>query len=118
MNDVADNPIHWSWRAILSDPVRLDIVTALCVLRTVTLADLGARCHTSDAAIRRHLDALEALGLVRAQAAQRDGMTPGRPPRRFVLAADATTQIRALLDLLSHPLGPTPAPEPQRPAAR
>ena|GEM_PF-5255822 len=73
---------------------------------------LCERCHTSDPTVRRHLKALKALGLVRQEPAEGDGVSPGRPARRFRLDAEAATSLRALFDLLSEPLAPTLEPVP------
>ena len=96
--------------AVLTDPVRLAVLRGLCELGTATTAELRARCHTSDPTVRRHLEALEALGLVHEQPGERDGLTPGRPARRFTLDADVVDRIFALFEVLSEPLVPRPAP--------
>jgi DNA-binding transcriptional ArsR family regulator len=111
----ADNPMHWSWMAILTDPVRLELLHALCQLGEATAAELRAHCHTSDPTVRRHLEALEALGLVREHPGERDGLTPGRPARRHVLDAEAAAKISNLFGLINTPLVPTSAPELQPP---
>jgi DNA-binding transcriptional ArsR family regulator len=111
MTDTAQHSLHWSWAAVLTDPVRLSILEALCELRAATTLELSQRCHSSDPTIRRHLEALEALGLVREQAGERDGMTPGRPASRYILASDAAGKMSALFDLLSRPLVTRSEPE-------
>lgn len=103
--------------AVLTDPVRLAILRGLCELRTATTTELRERCHTSDPTVRRHLEALEALGLVREQPGERDGLTPGRPARRFTLDAEAATRVCALFEILSEPLVPAPEPERRPPRA-
>src|SRR3954471_10460686 len=85
MDEAVEQPLHWSWTAVLTDPVRLAVLRGLCDLGTATTAELRPRCHTSDPTIRRHLEALEALGLVREQPGEREGLTPGRPASRFTL---------------------------------
>lgn len=102
--------LHWSWAAVLSDPVRLSVLEGLCELETANATELGACCHASDRTLRRHLEALEELGLVREQPGERDGVTPGRPPSRFSVDARARERIRALLAVIREPLVPTPAP--------
>jgi DNA-binding transcriptional ArsR family regulator len=104
--------------AILSDPVRLSVVRALCRLQAATTAELRDLCHTSDPTVRRHLAALEALGLVLEQPAEPDGMTPGRPARRFTLDAQAAARLCQLFRLLSEPLVSMPAPAQPPSAAR
>jgi DNA-binding transcriptional ArsR family regulator len=106
--------IHWSWSAVISDPVRLSILRALCELGTATMAELLPGCHTSERTVRRHLDALAALGLVSEEPGERDGLTPGRPAGRFILDGEVARRARPLFRLLSQPLAPwLPAgPEP------
>jgi predicted ArsR family transcriptional regulator len=116
VNVTVEDQLDPSWMAILTDPVRLSVLRGLCQLEAATTAELCSLCHTSDPTVRRHLEALEALGLVRAKPAEGDGMTPGRPARRFRLDADAAASLCALFDLLSEPLVPTlePAQRPLR----
>jgi predicted ArsR family transcriptional regulator len=112
------NPLHVSWTAVLTDPVRLSVLCWLWQLQTATTSQLCQRCHTSDPTVRRHLEALEALGLVREEPAERDGMTPGRPARRFRLEAEAATRLGVLFELLSEPLAPALATGQPPPSAR
>jgi len=102
-----------SWLTVLVDPVRLSILRSLCELQTATMADLRQRCHTSDSTIRRHLDSLESLELVREYRGKRDGLTPGRPARRYTLDNGTATRISELLEILNKPLVPTPSPDLQ-----
>jgi DNA-binding transcriptional ArsR family regulator len=113
--EAAENPLDWSWTAVLSDPVRLSVLHALCDLQTATTLELCRRCHSSDSTVRRHLDALEAIGLVREHPGERDGLTLGRPARRYTLDAVAGDKVRTLFELLSEPLVPTAAPAMQPP---
>jgi predicted ArsR family transcriptional regulator len=110
--------VHRSWAAILTDPVRLGLMQGLSEIGTATTPELAERCHTSDPTVRRHLEALKAFGLVREQPGERDGLTPGRPARRFTLSPEAATKMRALFDLLTEPLVPNPEPELHSPLAR
>lgn len=110
MHTLSENSLHWSWAAVLTDPVRLSVLSGLCRLGTATITDLHELCHTSDPTIRRHLEALEALGLVREQPAERDGVSPGRPARSFTIDPEATVRISTLFELVSEPLLPEPAP--------
>jgi DNA-binding transcriptional ArsR family regulator len=107
-----------SWAAILTDPARLSLLHGLCQLESATIAELRRFCHTSDPTVRRHLEALEALGLVREEPAERDGVTAGRPPKRYVIASDAVDRLWALFRLLSRPLLSRPAPAHTPPPAR
>src|SRR3954454_11088267 len=109
--DEPESPLHWSWAAIITDPVRLVVLRSLCELRAATVAELCEHCHSSEPTVRRHLDTLRALGLIRDHPGERDGMTPGRPARHFNLDAEAAMKICALFDLLKDPLVSTPEPE-------
>jgi predicted ArsR family transcriptional regulator len=110
LDQTADNRLHWSWAAVLTDPIRLSVLRALCELRPATALDLCRRCHSSDPTVRRHLTALEAIGLVRGQPGERDGLTAGRPAKRYTIDSDAAGRLEALFELLSQPLLPSPAP--------
>lgn len=103
-------PVHPSWTAVLTDPVRLAVLRGLLDLTSATAARLAARCHTSESTVRRHLEALEALGLVREQPGESDGLTPGRPASRFTLDCDAAVRVSALFELISEPLVAAPQP--------
>lgn len=91
---------------MISDPVRFAVLCALCELGTATMAELLPRCHTSERTVRRHLDALAALGLVAEEPGERDGLTPGRPAARFTLDGAVAPRVRSVLTLLSEPLAP------------
>jgi predicted ArsR family transcriptional regulator len=110
VDNFSENPLHTSWAAILTDPVRLSVLCGLCDLETATIADLREVCHTSDPTVRRHLEALEALGLVREEPAERDGISPGRPAKTFTIDPGAAVRLCTLFDLLSEPLLPVPLP--------
>jgi DNA-binding transcriptional ArsR family regulator len=112
----AEKALHWSWVGILSDPVRLELLRALCQMGVATTGELRRHCHTSDPTVRRHLEALETLGLVCESPGERDGLTPGRPAKRWNLHLEAAAKLSVLFDLLSDPLVPSPAPGPQPPA--
>lgn len=107
-----------SWIAILSDPARLSLLRGLCQLEAATIAELRRVCHTSGSTMRRHLEALEALGLVREEPAERDGVTAGRPPKRFVIATDAADRLYVLFRLLRDPLVPRPLSAHRLPPVR
>jgi predicted ArsR family transcriptional regulator len=118
MEITVESQLDASWAAIVTDPVRLSVLLGLCRLEAATTAELRTLCHTSDPTIRRHLGALEALGLVREEVAERDGVTPGRPARRFRLDADAATSLSTLFELLRKPLTPVPGPARRLPRDR
>jgi predicted ArsR family transcriptional regulator len=106
MGDAPESPLHWTWAAVLTDPARLAVLRGLCELEAASAAELAARCHTSNRTARRHLEALEALGAVREEAGERDGLTPGRPPARFRLDVEAGERLCAVFELLRKPLVP------------
>jgi predicted ArsR family transcriptional regulator len=118
MHSPDEQYLHASWTAVLTDPVRLAVLRGLCQLKAATTAELRGLCHTSDPTVRRHLEALATLGLVREEAAEPDGITPGRPARRFRLDADAEARLCALFELLSEPLATTPEPARRQSRAR
>jgi predicted ArsR family transcriptional regulator len=98
--------VHPSWLAVLSDPVRLNLLRCLAETEAaMTSGDLAPRAHTSERTVRRHLDALVELGLAEERRGQSDGETRGRPAASFALAAPARQAISALFELLSQPLG-------------
>lgn len=114
----AEIEVHWSWSAILTDPVRLELLHVLCQMGAATTAELRRHCHTSDPTVRRHLEALEALGVVREYPGVRDGLTPGRPARRYLLDLEAASKLSVLFELLNEPLVTNPPPEPRPRQAR
>lgn len=98
--------VHPSWLAVLSDPVRLNLLRCLCEAeRALSSGELAPRAHTSERTVRRHLDALAELGLVDQRHGESDGETPGRPATCFTLPAGVREATLALFDLLSRPLG-------------
>jgi len=113
-----ESELDWSWAAVLTDPIRLSVLRALCELRPATIDELRRRCHNSDTTIRRHLKALEAVGLVHEQPGEQDGATLGRPARRYTVDTDAAGRMDSLFELLSVPLVSTPAPERTPPPDR
>jgi DNA-binding transcriptional ArsR family regulator len=86
------------WLAGVADPVRLHILHALYVRVEATASDLGGLGGTSGPTLRRHLDALLALGLIRQIPGRSDGETPGRPPCRFRLSPEVREGLDALTD--------------------
>lgn len=118
VNDTVENSLHWSWVSVLTDPVRLAVLRGLCELRTATIGELRGRCHSSDPTVRRHLEALTALGLVDEQPGERDGLTPGRPASRFTLAPESAERLSELFAIVTEPLAPIPEPDGPPAAAR
>lgn len=93
---------------MITDPVRLSLVRALLELRIASAAELSRHSHTSDRSVRRHLEALVALGLAHRVEGMCDGLTTGRPAERFTLEPAAQEQTAALFELLSEPFGTAP----------
>ncbi len=103
--------VHESWLAVLSDPVRLDLLRCLCEMEAVTPGELAPKVHASERTVRRHLEILAAIGMAEERKGASDGETPGRPAANFALTATARQGVRALFELLSQPLG-SPAHPP------
>ncbi|HSS03854.1 MAG TPA: winged helix-turn-helix domain-containing protein [Solirubrobacterales bacterium] len=82
-----------NWLVAIADPVRLKIVRTLSQVNDATAADLAARSQISDQTLRRHLDALEASGVIQVRPGESDGETPGRPPARFSLSPDVRESV-------------------------
>jgi predicted ArsR family transcriptional regulator len=102
----SDSVVHSSWLDVLTDPVRLGILRTLSQKGVARTADLMSSTHTSERTLRRHLDALVAVGVVRELRGESDGQTPGRPASRFALEARIQERAEALFTLLEGPLVP------------
>jgi predicted ArsR family transcriptional regulator len=100
--------VHPSWLDVVTDTVRLTVVCALSELGAATTSELREHTHASDRTLRRHLDALVAIGVVEEQRSESNGETPGRPPGRFSLHPTARRSTAALRELLAVPLEPWP----------
>ncbi len=81
------------------DPVKLHIVSVLNEFGEATTADLTASGRASDQTLRRHLDALVALGVIDEIPGQSDGETPGRPAARFVLSPRVRSSVQSVLSV-------------------
>jgi|GEM_PF-5229115 len=101
-----NNTVHPTWLEVLSDPVRCDILFALSLTGAGSAGEVAQRCHASERTVKRHLDALVALGLARRSRGESDIERSGRPPVRFILDGAVRERARAMLALLSQPLGP------------
>ncbi len=97
-------PVHPTWLDVLTDPVRLDLLRVLAESGTASAAELRQRAHVSDPTLRRHLEALEVLGLLRRLPGESNGLTPGRPATRFGLYAEARESVEELFRVLAKPL--------------
>ena len=94
------------WLVVFTDPVRLTVLRHLHDLGTATVTELSTGAHTSSRTLRRHLDALVALGIVHEVDDEREGVRPGRPPNRFLLDPDVRQRLEELFALLAEPLAP------------
>lgn len=93
-----DAPKTARWLEVIADPIRLGIVRSLSQVEQATAADLAAWGRASSQTLRRHLDALVALGVIREHPAQRDGETPGRPAAHFSLPVEMRESVRSVLN--------------------
>lgn len=84
------------WLDVIADPVRLQILRALSQVGEATTADLAMRSQASDQTLRRHLEALEAFGVIQARPGKSDGETPGRPAARYSLPPDVRESVRSV----------------------
>jgi predicted ArsR family transcriptional regulator len=81
------------WLDVVADPVRLQILRSLSQVGEATASDLAVRSQASYQTLRRHLDALEASGVIQARPGKCDGETPGRPAVRFSLPPDVRASV-------------------------
>jgi predicted ArsR family transcriptional regulator len=89
----ASQGVHWL--DVVADPVRLQILRALAQVGEATVSELAARSPASYQTLRRHLDALEASGVIKAQPGVSGGATGGRPAARFSLTPDVRESVRS-----------------------
>lgn len=101
-----DSAIDPSWIEVLTDPVRLDVLFALGVAGSGTASEVATGCHATEQTVKRHLDALVALGLARESKEGTGSERLGRPPTRFVLDGMVRERTKAMFALLSQPLAP------------
>jgi predicted ArsR family transcriptional regulator len=85
------------WVDAIAEPVRLQIVRALCEVPEATAAELAARSPASDQTLRRHLEALAASGVISTRPGISDGETSGRPATRFSLSPAVRKSARSAL---------------------
>lgn len=86
------------WLIAIADPVRLQIVRCLSQTGDATVTDLAVRSRASCQTVRRHLAALETIGVIESQPGRGDGETPGRPAARFSLPPEIRKSVSALFD--------------------
>lgn len=83
------------WLNVIADPVRLQILRSLSQVSEATASELAARGQASYQTLRRHLEALEAFGVIRARPGKSDGETSGRPAAQFSLSPEVRDSIRS-----------------------
>ncbi len=91
------------WLDVVADPVRLQILRALSQVPDATASELAAKSPASYQTLRRHLEALEAFGVIQAEAGVSDGETSGRPPARFRLSPGVRESVREAFGSSSAP---------------
>jgi DNA-binding transcriptional ArsR family regulator len=97
-SDGNDGPRTARWLEVIADPIRLTILRSLSQVEEATASDLATWSQASSQTLRRHLEALVSLGVIREHPARSDGETPGRPPARFSLPAGMRESVRSVLD--------------------
>lgn len=85
------------WLEVVAEPVRLQVLRALCEVPEATAAELAERSPASYQTLRRHLDALEASGIISARPGASDGEQRGRPAARFSLSPAVRESVRAAI---------------------
>lgn len=83
------------WLDVIADPVRLQILRTLSHVAEASASELATRSQASYQTLRRHLEALQASGVIEAQPGRSDGETSGRPAARFSLAPGIRDEVRA-----------------------
>ena len=86
------------WLDVVAEPVRLQILRLLCELPDATASELAERSPASYQTLRRHLEALEAFGVIRARPGVSDGTTSGRPATRFSLNPEVRESVCSAFD--------------------
>jgi len=84
------------WLEVIADPVRLGILRSLSQVSEATASDLASWGQASSQTLRRHLEALVSLGVIREHPARSDGETPGRPAARFSLSGEVRESVRSV----------------------
>lgn len=85
------------WLMAIADPVRLHILETLSRVPDASAAELAARGQTSDQTLRRHLEAMNASGVICVCPGRSDGETSGRPAARYGLAPDIRHSVCSTL---------------------
>ncbi len=84
------------WLEVIADPIRLSILRSLSQMKEATTSDLATLGQASSQTLRRHLDALVSLGVIREHPAQSDGETPGRPAAKYSLPGEVKESVCAV----------------------
>lgn len=108
MYQSSEDPAGPSWFDVVSNPVRLAVVRSLTDCHHATAMELVRRSNASAPTVRRHLERLVALGVVREHTGEGDGLTPGRPAAQFSLPPDLRQAATALLQILAAPIDSFP----------
>jgi predicted ArsR family transcriptional regulator len=77
--------------------VRLQILRMLSHVDAATISQLASNSPASHQTLRRHLEALEAFGVIHARAGVSEGET-GRPAARFSLDPGLRESVRSAID--------------------
>lgn len=112
-----EEPKTARWLEVIADPIRLAILRSLSRVEEATASDLATWSQASSQTLRRHLEALVSLGIIREHPARSDGETPGRPPARFSLPAEMRESVRSVLATPEPSPGPSHRPLAQAVAA-
>lgn len=80
-------------RADAEDRTRDRVLSAVLEHGPVSAAELGEMLNVTPAAVRRHLDALTAAGVVEVKRVATSGAGAGRPARRYVLTSRGQSTI-------------------------
>jgi predicted ArsR family transcriptional regulator len=92
------------WLEVIADPVRLSILRSLSEIPEATTAELATRGSASNQTLRRHLEALVALGVIEEHPPRSDGERPGRPATRFSLTLAVRESARSLFGSAAGPV--------------
>jgi len=88
---------HSNWLEVVADPVRLQILRRLSRVDDATTAELASDSPASYQTLRRHLEALEAFGVIHTRAGTSGGAS-GRPAARFSLDPALRESVRSAID--------------------
>jgi predicted ArsR family transcriptional regulator len=81
---------------VIADPIRLNILRTLSETSEATAAELAIRGAASSQTLRRHLEVLVTLGVIREHPPRAVGDRPGRPATRFSLPREIRDSVRSL----------------------